>query len=240
MTSPLSIDVLAAEILDICHSDVSEAETLIERYLDKRLRGVSASERLDLLEKLTHEFRQAIPQEPRAYDPDLVAKLSFLFLGKKVSKVDLSSHEFLERLADSLNTVFTNLNELVGVINANLLGNNAELETIRHHIGANLQDESGGSSLEDYLTQIKKAFLTSHQAFKQAAQAKVSEILVELDPKRIAHSETGVLKVGPLRKAGLFDVYQEKFQRVQKWFESERFMNDLLREFEKICRSLYR
>jgi hypothetical protein len=240
MTSPLSIDVLAAEILDIYHSDVSEAETLIERYLDKRLRGVSASERLDLLEKLTHEFRQAIPQEPRAYDPDLVAKLSFLFLGKKVSKVDLSSREFLERLADSLNTVFTNLNELVGVINANLLGNNAELETIRHHIGANLQDGGGGSSLEDYLTQIKKAFLTSHQAFKQAAQAKVSEILVELDPKRIAHSETGVLKVGPLRKAGLFDVYQEKFQRVQKWFESERFMNDLLREFEKICRSLYR
>ncbi len=240
MTSPLSIDVLAAEIRDICHSDVSEAETLIERYLDKRLSGVSASERLDLLEKLTHEFRQAIPQEHRAYDPDLVAKLSFLFLGKKVSKVDLSSREFLERLADSLNTVFTNLNELVGVINANLLGNNAELETIRHHIGANLQDESGGSSLEDYLTQIKKAFLTSHQAFKQAAQAKVSEILVELDPKRIADSETGVLKVGPLRKAGLFDVYQEKFQRVQKWFESERFMNDLLREFEKICRSLNR
>ena len=240
MTSPLSIDVLAAEILDIYHSDVSEAETLIERYLDKRLRGVSASERLALLGKLTHEFRQAIPQEPRAYDPDLVAKLSFLFLGKKVSKVDLSSREFLERLADSLNTVFTNLNELVGVINANLLGNNAELETIRHHIGANLQDERGGSSLEDYLTQIKKAFLTSHQAFKQAAQAKVSEILVELDPKRIADTETGVLKVGPLRKAGLFDVYQEKFQRVQKWFESERFMNDLLREFEKICRSLYR
>lgn len=240
MNSPVSIEEFAIGIRSIYSLDASQAETMIEKYLEEKVKGFSALERLDLLEKLTHEFRQATPQEPRAYDPDLVAKLSFLFLGKKVSKVDLSSREFLERLADSLNTVFTNLNELVGVINAHLLGNNAELKTIRHYIGANLQDESGGSSLEDYLTQIKRAFLTSHQAYKQAAQAKVREILVELDPKRIADSETGVLKVGPLRKAGLFDVYQDKFQRVQEWFESERFMNDLLREFEKICRSLYR
>lgn len=240
MNSPVSIEEFAIGIRSIYSLDASQAETLIENYLEEKVRGFSALERLDLLEKLTHEFRQAIPEDPRAHDPDLVTKLSFLFLGKKVSKVDLSSREFLERLADSLNTVFTELNELVGVINAHLLGNNTELKTIRHHIGANLQDESEGSSLEDYLTQIKKAFLTSHQAFQQAAQAKVSEILVELDPKRITDSETGVLKVGPLRKAGLFDVYQEKFQRVQKWFDSERFMNDLLREFEKICRNLYR
>ncbi|MEJ2234857.1 MAG: hypothetical protein P8X67_13105 [Syntrophobacterales bacterium] len=242
MNSPISIEEFATGIRSIYSSDVSQAETLIEKYLEENLKGFSPSERLELLDKLTHEFKRAISQKPDAPSPgpDLVAKLFSLFLGKKVSNVDLSSRDFLERLAGSLNTMFDSLNEIVGVINSTLLGKQAEIQTIRQIIGTNLHDELGGGSLENYLSQIKKAFLTSHQAFKQAAQAKISEILIELDPKRIADSETGVLKVGPLKKAGLFDVYQEKFQRVQKWFESERFMNDLLREFEKICRSLYR
>ena len=94
--------------------------------------------------------------------------------------------------------------------------------------------------MEAHLDQIKKAFLTSHQAFKEAVRNKVGAILRELDPDRIAEIGGGGLKFGPLKKAGDFDLYREKFQRVQKWFRSERFTEDLLREFEKICQRTYR
>lgn len=242
MNNPISIDELVRDIKDIYHSDVSHAGTLIEDYLKQRLEGFDQSKRLDFLDKLTREFKPVPPQEPSAPGPggDLVAKLFSLFLGKQVSDIDLSSAEFLERLAGSLNTVFDSLNELLGVINATLLGKQADLETIRRVIGTNLHGEVEHSSLRAYLAQIKKAFLVSHQAFKKAAQTKVKEILLELDPQRIEESEPGGLKLGPLRKANLFEIYQEKFERVQKWFESGRFEEELLRDFERTCeRSLH-
>jgi len=246
MTNPILIDELAREIKDMYHADgstdESNAETLIENHLKQRLEGFSQSERLELLDKLTHEFRPIISQEPVAprAGPDHVVKLFALFLGKEVSDTDLSSAEFLERLASSLNTVFDSLNELIGVINVTLSGKKTELETIRQIIGTNLHDEVERSSLETYLAQIKEAFLVSHQSFKKAAQAKVKEILLELDPRRIEESEPAGLKVGPLRKANLFEIYQHKFQRVQKWFESGRFEEELLRNFERTCeRSLH-
>lgn len=242
MNNPIFIDELARDTKDIYHSDVSHAGTLIEDYLKKRLEGLDQSERLELLDKLTSEFKPVIPQESSAPGPggDLVAKLFSLFLGKQVSDIDLSSAEFLERLAGSLNTVFDSLNELLGVINETLLGKQSGLQTIRHMIGTNLQDEVERSTLKAYLDQIKKAFLVSHQASKKAAQNKVKEILLELDPQRIEESEPGRLKLGPLRKAHLFEIYQQKFERVQKWFESGRFEEELLRNFERICeRSLH-
>lgn len=240
MNNPILIEELASDIKDLYHSDVVQAVTLIEGYLDQCLDGLSPSERLELLDKLTHEFKPVIPQEPSGPGPDLVTKLFSLFLGKEVSDIDLSSAEFLERLAGSLNTVFDSLNELLGIINVTLLGKQEELETIRHIIGTNLHDEGEHSSLETYLDQIKEAFLVSHQAFKKAAQTRVKEILLELDPQRIEESEPGGLKLGPLRKANLFEIYQQKFQRVQKWFESGRFEEELLRDFERTCeRSLH-
>lgn len=242
MNNPILIEELASDIKDLYHSDVSQAGTLIEGYLDQCLEGLSQSERLELLDKLTHEFKPVISQQPSApgSGPDLVAKLFSLFFGKEVSDIDLSSAEFLERLAGSLNTVFDSLNELVRVINVTLLGKQAELETIRHIIGTNLHDEVEHSSLETYLAQIKEAFLVSHQAFKKSAQTKVNEILLELDPQRLEESEPGRLKLGPLRKANLFEIYQQKFERVQKWFESGRFEEELLRDFERTCeRSLH-
>lgn len=242
MNNPMLIDELASNIKNLYHSDVSNAGTLIEGYLDQCLEGLGPSERLELMDKLTHEFKPVIPRKPSRLKtgPDLVARLFSLFLGKQVSEIDLSSAEFLQRLASSLNTLFDSLNELVGVINVTLLGKQAELETIRHIIGTNLHDEVEHNSLETYLAQIKEAFLVSHQAFKKAAQTKVKEILLELDPQLIEESEPGGLKLGPLRKANLFERYQQKYQRVQKWFESGRFEEELLRNFERICeRSLH-
>lgn len=237
MNNPILTDQLASDIIDLYHSDVSNAETLIEGYLKQRLEGLSPSESLEVIDTLTHEFKPVISQKTSALKtgPDLVAKLFSLFLGKEVSDIDLSSAEFLERLAGSLNTVFDSLNELIGVINVTLLGKQSKSETIRQIIGSNLHEEVERSSLETYLAQIKEAFLVSHQAFKKAAQIKVKEIILELDPRRIEESEHGGLRLGPLKKANLFETYQLKFQRVQKWFESGRFEEELLRNFESIC-----
>ena len=240
MNNPILIEELASDIKDLYHSDVSQAGTLIEGYLGQCLEGLSPSERLELLDKLAHEFKPAIPQQPSGPGPDIVTKLFSLFLGKEVSDIDLSSAEFLERLAGSLNTVFDSLNELIGIIHGTLFGKQAELETIRQIIGTNLHDEGEHSSLETYLAQIKEAFLVSHQAFKKSAQTKVNEILLELDPQRLEECEPGRLKLGPLRKANLFEIYQQKFERVQKWYESGRFEEELLRDFERTCeRSLH-
>ena len=242
MISSVSSEELARGIKGIYRSDVSQAEIQIERYLEHVLEEHNHSEKLHLLERIGQEFRRDTERKPspRISRSDLVVKLFSLFLGKKVSKVELSSGEFLERLAGSLNTVFDSLNEIIGVINSTLLGEQRELETIRQVIGSNLHQELGGSSLENYLAQIKKAFLTSHLAFQKAAQNKVQLILSELDPDDIAHSEGGGLKLRPLKKAGLFDAYGERYQKVRKWFESDRFTQDLLREFEKNCQSLYK
>jgi hypothetical protein len=38
-----------------------------------------------------------------------------------------------------------------------------------------------------------------------------------------------------MKKAEYFDTYQNKYETLKKWFESGRFMEDLLREFENNC-----
>ena len=93
MNNPILIEELASDIKDLYHSDVVQAVTLIEGYLDQCLDGLSPSERLELLDKLTHEFKPVIPQEPSGPGPDLVTKLFSLFLGKEVSDIDLSSND---------------------------------------------------------------------------------------------------------------------------------------------------
>ena len=97
---------------------------------------------------------------------------------------------------------------------------------------------SCGATKQKHLGQIQKAFLTTQQAFKNAAHARVREILDELDPGKISASGGGGLKFGPLRKAECFEIYESKFRSCKKWFESGRFMEDFLREFEKNCQKL--
>jgi hypothetical protein len=106
-------------------------------------------------------------------------------------------------------------------------------------IGFHLEGEDQLRSLESYLGQVNKAFLTAQQAFKIAAEKKVREILVELDPERIAASAGGGFKLGRLRKADRFDLHVEKFKAFEEWFNSGRFMDELLREFENNCQRLF-
>ncbi len=241
MATKMSPEQLADEIKRIYSSDPLQAETLIETYLEKGLSMLSAPERLILLKKLTAEFRSAsfgTSGNEKRMDEEVLSRVSSLLLGRKVSQADLSSTEFLQRLAESLNTIFDTLNQLVSVINMTLLGERTGEETIRHLIGSHLEGEGQTKSLEGYLGQIKKAFLIAQQAYKKAAHTVVDKILLELDPVQIARTDSGGLKFGPLRKAEFYEIYEGNFHRCKKWFESGRFMEEFLREFEKNCQKL--
>lgn len=238
-----SIDTMANEIRIIYNSDISKAEKLIETYLEQRLKEYLFSERLDFLEKLTHQFKSYSPKTETTFNLESkeFSRLLSLLFGKRISMADLSSTEISQKLANSLNTILDTINQIIRVMNNKLLGKDAQLDkTIRGIIGSNLEEEEASDSLQNYLDQIQEAFLVAHQAFQQAAQTRVREILDELDPNRIsALSERG-LKFGPFRKAELFEVYKEKFRVCKAWFETGRFNNELLREFERICQKSYK
>ncbi len=238
---PNLIETLSKEIRIIYNSDISNAETLIETYLAQRLKAYSDSDRLEFIEELTLQFKSFSPKPETSlnFEHEEFSQLFSLLLGKRVSVADLSSAETMQKLVDSLNTVFDSINQIIRVMNSKLLGKEVQQDkTIRGIIGSDL--EKGGESdshgsLQNYLDQIQDAFLVAHQAFQQAAQTRVGQILDELDPKRIAALSKGGYKFGAFRKAELFEVYKEEFKVCKAWFESGRFTNDLLREFEKTC-----
>jgi hypothetical protein len=240
--APTSLESLKQEIRSVYASDREGAEDLIESYLEQRLVEATPEERLDLVEGLLSQF----PSKPAAARPAKnteqmeISRLFSVLLGKSVSMEELFSMEVLDKLADSVNTIFDTLNRIIGVIHGTLLGERAELETIRHIIGSSIEVGGETDSLQIYLDQIQKAFLVAHEAFKQAAKVKVGQVIAELDPEAIAAGAGGGLKFGPLRKAELFEIYKVKFKEVKGWFESGRFANELVREFEKTCKKLYK
>ena len=241
MTTEISSRRLADEIRQIYESDRSQAEVAIETCLAERLQTFSPDERLAFLERLIGQFDTGAPggSGGTKLEEEVLSKLFSLLLGRNVYQADLSSAELLERLAASLNTVFDTLNELVSVINATLQGQSSGEETIRQVIGFHLQGQNQSQSLESYIGQIKKAFLTAQQAFKKAAHTKVTQILDKLDPERIETAGGGGLKFGPLRKAAFFEIYEERYHKCRKWLESGRCVEEFLREFEKNCQRLH-
>ena len=219
--------------------DISAAS--VEAYLNEQMVQWSQQQRIDALKAIIAERRgdSCDPKLAVESDDEVLTSICSLLLGRKVSMDDLSSSELLEKLAESLNTIFNTLNQLVSVINMTFTGEGSPEQTIRQVIGFRLEGEGQGSSLETYLGQISNAFLTSQQSFKEAAYAKVKQVLRVLDPEQLA-AETGKgLKFGPLKKAEMYDLYTERYEKIQKWFSSGRFMEDFLREFEKNCQTKF-
>jgi hypothetical protein len=243
MTStPPDMTVLAAEIDKMFHNRGSHAETAVEAYLQKEFAALSPDGKMEALDCLIARFRQVgggIQAKAPELDTTLVAKLFSMLLGERLGEVDIASEIVVERLATSLNTVFDSLNELITGINATLLGTVSSTETIRFVIGSQLEQGGESKSLETYVAQIKEAFAIAHQAYQDAAMTKMREILRELDPKKIEKSAEGKLKFGPLRKAELFDLYQDKHRTLTNWLETGLLVEALLREFERICQRLY-
>jgi hypothetical protein len=238
MSDHISVDNLARDIRQIYSMDSRQAEERIATYMQEQLGYLSATEKISILERLTAQFDVSVPgSADRAYlDDEVLTRLFSLVLGDKVTRADLSSADLLQRLAESLNTIFDALNKLVAVIDSTLLGKVRGEETIRQVIGFHLEGQDQTKSLESYLGQINKAFLLAQQAFKNAAYQMVGKILQELDPEKISQEAGRGLKFGPLRKAELYDIYEQKIKKCRQWYESDRFMQDLQREFEKNCR----
>ena len=57
-----------------------------------------------------------------------------------------------------------------------LYGGSRGDETIRQVIGSHIEGTTEHNSLESYIGKINQAFLTTHQAFKEAAKRMVSQI----------------------------------------------------------------
>ncbi|MBE7446414.1 MAG: hypothetical protein HS132_14710 [Planctomycetia bacterium] len=239
------LKTMTEEIRILYNSDRSQvqAEKLIEDYLALKLYETQPDKKMDLLMKLTQQFKTQSTEKETTF-PLEAKEFSHLFsllLGKEIFKADLSAGDGMEKLAKSLQTLFDTLNKIISVIQTSLFGETLKFETIRQVIGNDLdKKEEGTESLQNYLDQIKKAFLVSHKAFQQAANAKVKQILDELDPDRISASVKGGLRFGALRRAELFDIYKDKFLACKGWVDSGRFRDEMLREFEKVCLKLYK
>ncbi len=233
MNNRLSITKLARAVQGIYAAEGADAKGAIRQYLDEELKGLQPGERIAIARRVQEELKgkQAQPEQGSAVLEDFVR----LLLGNRAALADASSPQTLEKLAASLNTVFDSLNEIIRVMNATLGGSGSGEETIRAVIGGDLESQELSKPLEEYLGQIKKAFLVSHNAFQDASRSTIRNILAEIDPCKIESGLGSGLKFGPLKKAEAFEVYEASFAKIKKWFESERFAQDLLREFEKSC-----
>jgi hypothetical protein len=236
------VETMSEEIRNIYNSDPSNAGALIENFLEHKLIAYSHEDKLSFLEELAHKFEGFRPDSGLHIDLEQkeASQLISLILGKSISINNIGPNELMEKLSQALNAVFDSLNHIISVINTTLLGKRVELETIRHVIGSELAEEKGRDSIQDYLDQIQEAFLIAHKAFQQAAGAKIGQILNELDPDSIAAVTEKSLKPGPFRKAENFEVYSEKYRACKTWFEDGRAINEMLREFEKICQKSYK
>jgi hypothetical protein len=268
-----SLMVLADGLRSIMETNPPSFRNAAEDYLDREMRHLPMSQRLEALDNLmllfssdeserrspepspikdnTPSFEEkAAPSLPKSregqqaekevlLDPGF-AQLVSLMLGKKMAASDLSAAELSEKVAQAMNTVFDTLNQIVEMIQVNLLGRKAEQETIRQIIGSQIGSGTADNSLQNYLDQIREAFLVAHKAFRISGIEVVRELLAELDPEKIAASSEGKLKFGPLRKAELFEVYKEKFEICKGWLESGRVLEGFLREFEKASQKLYK
>jgi len=237
----MDMESLAAEIRTLYRENPSKAESSIETFLQRAWQGYPPSERSTLLGQLLEHCRGMSLDGDAKRIPETgeFPRLLSLLLGEKVSASDLCSEEFLDKLARSLNTLFDTLNQIIGVIHTTFLGQKGEMETIRMIIGSTLKGEEQSGSLQNYLNQIREAFLISHRAFRQAAQKKIRDLMNELDPDRIAEMGRGTLDFSPFHKGKLFEIYKEEFMKCQGWLESGRLMEEILKEFEKNCQKQY-
>lgn len=229
---------LTDDIRRIYASNPSGAANAIESHLKDRLSDRGQEGRA-IVQQMLAGLSPGSGACETIEDKEVLTRVFGLLLGRKVTPDDLSSSELLGRLAQSLNTIFDALNQLISVINMTFSPNDGKGEqTIRQVIGFHLEGEDQTQSLEEYLGQINQAFLTTQEAFKKAARTKVAQILQALDPEKVAAERSGGIKIGPMKKAEDFDILKEKIDRIRRWFDSGRFMEDYLREFERNCESL--
>ena len=236
MSNSGAIKMFADKIRKIYQADPRNAESAIEIQVAAHCAGMPDDEKRAFLFALTNDFKpQQGADDQTGLEDDLLKDMISLLLGKGIISDAVSPQEMLEELSVSLNTLFSTLNRIVKTIDATLIAHESGDQTIRSLIGSRMDGKHGGQSIEDYLGRIEKAFLLSHQAFRQAAHTLFGKILDELNPDAIANGTETRFKFGPMRKAEFFGIYETRFATLKNWFESGRFMKDFLREFENNC-----
>lgn len=232
-------EAIVKEIRRIYRSGPKTAVPEMEKYLEDKFMHLSQETRVIFFDRLMNAFgvENPAPDEEIVSDTMTLQKIFSLIIGKELAQnEELSTADFLQKVSEPLNNIFDMLNDLVRVMNVTLTGSEGGDRSIRTLIGSQVAGDMPSESLEQYLSQIKNAFLAVHQSFQDAAGEKVNMILKEMNPDRI-ESETGKgLRIGPMKKAEAFEIYRKKYERILKWFESDRFSEDLVRAFEKNCR----
>jgi hypothetical protein len=242
METPILYETLETRILEIYRKHGDQSQDPVDQYLTETLKNFDRTRKMAVLEKLIERLdgpdqKSGASGVSPAIDDHVLSRVIKLLLGRDIAKLDLSSDELLESLAESINTVFESLNQLISVINTTLVGKQDPDQTIRQVIGYNIEGSSQARPLEAYIGQIGKAFFEAQEASRKAAHAKVLEILEELAPEKI-EAESGGSAIGPFRRARCYEAYEHKFEKFRTWFESGRFMESFLREFEKNCRNI--
>ncbi len=241
MTQPIEFKKMEDQIAKIFKGQRYNADLSIGSYLKDQLKAMGNKEKLAAMDQLIARFDDKDPlledTTSLVIDDHVLARVIRLLLGRDITTAEFNSDELLESLAESINTVFESLNQLISVINTTLMGKQDADETIRQVIGYHLEGSKKKKSLETYIGQIGKAFFASQEASKKAAHAKVMQILEELSPEKIK-KEAGASMLSPMRKAKYFEEYEQKFEKFEKWFESGRFMESFLKEFERNCQEI--
>jgi hypothetical protein len=256
MTEPIQYEKMEDSIIKIFQEQGDNADLPINDYLENELKSLDPENRIDVLDRLIEKLDSANnrneekenvekgdekkgdeKQTAIKIDDHVLARVIKLLLGRDITQTEFNPDELLESLVASINTVFESLNQLISVINTTLVGKQDSDETIRQVIGYHLEGSSQTKTLESYIGQIGKAFFASQEASKKAAHAKVMQILEELAPEKIK-KEADVSRLSPMRKAKYFEEYELKFRKFEKWFESGRFMESFLREFERNCQKI--
>ncbi len=239
MDKPGFTEILERSLADLFREHGPNAEHALEAHLREKLSGLGLKEQTALLLALIQRFdTESDPANgAMTVDDTLLTRVCSLLLGRDLTREGLTPDQLLEKLADSLNTVFDALNRLISTINATLVGDQDTDQTIRQVIGYHVGGEEDATSLEKHIGQISRAFLTTQDAFKQAAQAKVEQIILEFAPERI-EQDAGVTRLSPMRRAKCYDAYEAKFAKFRRWVESDGFMESYLREVEKNCHKI--
>jgi len=241
MTESIQFEEIKDHLIKIFQEQKEESDFPITEYLENQFSDLDLPERTMVLDQLIDRFETQNNgnNQPAGLiqDDHVLARVIKLLLGRDITQVDLSSEELLESLGESINTVFESLNQLISVINTTLMGKQDSDETIRQVIGYHIEGGQNTSTLENYIGQIGKAFFASQEASKKAAHSKVVQILEELSPEKI-EKEADVSRLSPRRKSKYYEVYELKFKKFEKWFESGRFMESFLREFERNCQKI--
>ena len=245
MNNQASMSLLAAEIRQIYRTNSRRPERHILGRLERDLAGHSLPEKISVIQELIDLLSEeeavaaesATKVQTLSFDEEAFSVLVSLLLGKNIDDIEGSPQEILERLADSLNMIFDSLNELIRAINTTFAGDVSGDKTIRLVVSSNMEGADGTMQLKSYLDQVKDAFSVMYDGFKEAANTKMREVLDEINPEAIANLHEHSRKVGPFRKAELFELYEEKFKTLDNWLEKGFYTEALLREFEKISQA---